>query len=103
MKSNKRKVVKLNINYIKFIKELVSKKIALSSSNRKKIEKMYLDTTKLKFSNLPRVSGRVNRKEVRPLLVERLKILNLPESKFKEADVKIVDYQKDKETTYATT
>ena len=95
-----KKVVKLNVNYVKFIKALVSSKIEVSQKNRKDIENLYSETVSLKFNNLPRVANRVARKENNSKLASLLKENKIDGKVFNEVNKLVLEVSKTRKNNY---
>ena len=88
---NKISKVKLNVNYVEFIGELVKGK--LLELNKEKLRSMYISKVKVKsWKNINRVSERVKREKVRSNLNNVLKKMGLSYGEF----VKVSDSMRDK-------
>lgn len=73
--------VKLNVNYVEFIAQVVQKK--LIARDTATLSKMYVDAVKVKSAkNINRVADRTQRENVRPTLNDVLKRLGLSYSEF---------------------
>lgn len=96
----KKKEMKLNINYISFIKKLAQSKIEVTEKNRKSIEDLYLAEVGLKFTNVPRVSHRTQRDKLKKLFEEKLKEADLSKKVFEELDQKVVAVSKQRSSNY---
>ena len=99
-KIEKKKEVKLNVNYVLFIKELVASKIEISQKNRQSIESLYSEVVNLKFNNLPRVASRVARKENKAKLVALLKESKIEEKVFNNASKLVLEVSKTRKNNY---
>jgi hypothetical protein len=68
-----KKEMRLNINYIDFIKEVKERKL----KNKEDIIKLYGEVVNLRFNNIFKIDFRSKRLELRKILVEVLKEKNL--------------------------
>ena len=94
MEKEIKKEVKLNINYLRFIKELRDSKISIEKSNKEKIESLYSEIVDLRFNNIKRVDFRVKREEIKEELKEVLRNMGVKESEFKDISKKLRDLSK---------
>jgi hypothetical protein len=96
---NKESSIKLNINYLDFIKKVESENL-LSKSKELLIED-YLEEVKLKsYRNISRVDKRSKREELRSLLIKELKERKMELSKYIEVSEKVVEKLSKKELNY---
>ena len=94
--NKKVKEIKLNVNYITFIKKLVDSKIEVTQKNKNSIEGLYREVVNLRFTNLPRVANRSLRKKLNPVLTEKLKSIKLDKKIFEETSQKVIEITKSK-------
>lgn len=96
---SKIKEIKLNLNYVDFIKK-VSEKNLLSSSKEVLIEEYLKDVKVKSYRNIKRVSDRVKREELTKLLEKELVARKMELSKFIEIDSGVVSKLTEKEKNY---
>jgi len=98
-KATKENKIKLNINYVDFIKKVVDNN--LLSKTKESLVEDYLTTVKVKsFRNIKRVSDRVKREELSNLLAQELKARKLELETFIKADQAVVNKISTKEKNY---
>ena len=96
------KEVKLNINYLRFIKELKDSKIEVDSKNKEKIVELYNEIVELRFNNIKRVDSRVKRVDLDSLRVSKLKEMGVSEIEFKKISKNLRDLSRDKVSEYVS-
>jgi len=77
-RKNLKKSVKLNVNFLLFVKEVKNMK------DLNLIEKKYNEIVELKFSNVSKVLSRIERDELREVKKEKLKELNVSDKEYNE-------------------
>ena len=81
--------MRVNVDYVKFLSALKASKLSITPGNRDAIKSAYEQTTELRFTNLPRVSSRVQRDEVVSEFSAALKESKLSMSEFQKMDEQI--------------
>jgi len=77
-RKNLKKSVKLNVNFLLFVKEVKNMK------DLNLIEKKYNEIVELKFSNVSKVLSRIERDELKEIKREKLKELNVNDDEYKK-------------------
>lgn len=98
VKEGVKKEIRLNINYLDFIKNLSNEKIEISNNNKEKIIKFYENSLNLRFNNLERVNNRVMRKELKEVRENYLKEINLSNEKFINISKKLLEMSKNRKS-----
>lgn len=92
-----KKEVRLNINYIDFIKEVKERKL----KNKEDIIKLYGEVVNLRFNNIFKIDFRSKRKELSKVLVEVLRERNLSIEDFNRISKEVLSLRKeDKRSNY---
>lgn len=90
------KVIKLNINYVRFIGDLIKEKV--ESENR--IKELYSEKLNLRFNNIERVNKRNLRKDLKEVLEKVLKEEKISLEDYKSKCEKVVNLSKNKSLNY---
>jgi len=89
MEKRKEHIIKLNVDYIKFVSEMKTKK--LLESNPEKLKNLYEEHMNLFSHNCSRVINRTMRKELREVLSQCLTENNLSFEEYKKFSEKLTD------------
>jgi len=92
---------KVNISFVAFIAKLKASKIDIAAPNKETIAKLYHEDVGLAFSNLARVSNRVERKEIAGKLDKILVEHKLSREDFVKQAAKLRGLSKKQSSVYA--
>ena len=90
------KVIKLNINYVRFIGDLIKSKI----ESKNKIVEKYEEDLKLRFNNIERVDKRNKRKELKEVLNKVLIEEKISLEDYESKCEKVIEFSKVRNNNY---
>ena len=98
MKNELKKEIRMNVNFLLFVKKIIEEK--KESVNVEKLGEEYENSMGLNYSNCERVINRVNRKELREIRNSELNKLGVSIEKFESLSEKIKKGSKKKSDNY---